>query len=219
MLGRTVPEDSKKYGKVVCSAGYSSELKQFMRIYPIQPFNAIPKWSMCCIALRRNNLDSRLESWRLKDESVKLSGKANKDDEFQILKKLSSPSIKVLNSEKASLGIIMPEKISFNFDGMKIGEEYLQSLFPNETNEIKKPRIQFNDIDGLHNLQLRDWGSYEFLRKNPDESYKLWDALKLTDSNYEHLLFVGNHAQHRNVWLVIGIISSKKKQLNFLDAA
>lgn len=35
VLGRTVPEESKKYGQRICMAGYSLENNQFLRIYPL----------------------------------------------------------------------------------------------------------------------------------------------------------------------------------------
>ncbi len=35
VLGRTVPEDSQKYGKKVCMAGYSPSLSQLLRVYPL----------------------------------------------------------------------------------------------------------------------------------------------------------------------------------------
>ena len=35
VFGRTAPEESKKYGQSVCMAGYSQELRQLMRLYPM----------------------------------------------------------------------------------------------------------------------------------------------------------------------------------------
>ena len=35
VLGRTVPEESRKYGQKVCMAGYSAENNQFLRVYPL----------------------------------------------------------------------------------------------------------------------------------------------------------------------------------------
>lgn len=214
MLGRTVPEDSKKHGRVVCSAGYSRELRQFMRIYPLSPFAKIPRWSTCRLGVQRNNQDTRIESWRLIEAMTPhIVGKAKKATEFDLLKSFASSSIAELNESRASLGIICPKDINWRFDGMKKNEEYLLSLFDDDCNtRNKRPRIQFKDDDGYHDHQLRDWGCHEFLRKQPTEKhYELWDALRLTDRSYEHLLFVGNHNQHRNSWLVIGIVSERTR--------
>ena len=211
MLGRTVPEPSKKHGLVVCSAGYSKELRSFIRIYPLSMLAKITRWSKCRIPLRRNPNDSRIESWRIKEGTFPtIKGRAIKDEEFDVLKNMASNSIIELNERRMSLGIIAPCNINFRFGGMQPKEEYLLSLFPDEKREQKKPRLLFTDEDSTHDIQLRDWGCYEFLRKNSeDDHYKLWDALKLTDNNYSHLFFVGNHKQHRTSWLVISIVSLK----------
>lgn len=223
MLGRTVPEPSKRHGLVVCSAGYSRELKQFLRVYPITMLDRVPRWSQCRIALKRNPQDSRIESWRLQnDGEIPVTGKTKKADEFEALAAMASNSIAELNDKRASLGILKPSAVAYRFDGMKRNEEYLLDLFPVEHKEQVKPRIEFADADGDHDLQLRDWGAYEFLRKNADQASrsKLWDALKFTDESYEHLLFVGNHNQHRNSWLVIGVISDRTKlQQSLFDQA
>jgi hypothetical protein len=221
MLGRTVPEESKKHGLVVCSAGYSRELRQFMRVYPIMMIDRVPKWSRCKIGLKRNPDDSRVESWRLQqDHGIEVAGAAKKSDEFDFLSSLKSSSIAELNDRRASLGIIRVGNVSWRFDGMQPNEEYLMSLFPSESGseEKKKPRVLFSDDDGEHDLQIRDWGAHEFLRKNPGKHADLWGALKLTDKTYEHLLFVGNHNQHRSSWLVISIISEQTRpQLSLFD--
>jgi hypothetical protein len=218
MLGRTVPELSKKFGRVVCSAGYSRELRQFLRIYPLSVFQNVPRWSICRLALRRNELDSRCESWRLKDdETLTITGTVRRQDEFDFLRVLAAKSIFDLNAQRASLGIVVPRLQRWRFDGMRVNEEFLLPLFPDERNEKKKPRIQFTDGDGEHDLQIRDWGAHEFLRKQkPALHGKLWSALKFDDTSYEHLFFVGNHNQHRTSWLVISIISERTKpQLAF----
>lgn len=222
MLGRTVPEESKKHGLVVCSAGYSRELRQFLRVYPITMLDRVPRWSRCQIALKRNPFDSRIESWRLKhDGEITIKGTAIKAEEYDALAKMATGSIAELNDKRASLGIIKPQGLEYRFDGMKKQEEYLLDLFPDAHREQPTPRLMFRDESGEHDLQLRDWGSHEFLRKNTDanERHKLWGALRLTDITSEHLLFVGNHNHHRNSWLVIGVISERVKLQRSFDLA
>lgn len=224
MLGRTVPEPSKRHGTVVCSAGYSKELGSFMRIYPLSPFERIPRWSICRIALRRNPTDQRQESWRIQENAQpEIIGKADKDSEIAYLLSKQSPSIQSLNERRASLGIIQPSgQMGYRFDRLQHGEEYQVGLFPEiQSTETRRPRLTFNDQGGKHDLQLRDWGCAEFIRKNSaDSHYKLWDALKVGNPLYEHVLFVGNHAQHRTSWLVISLLSRKvSAQTNLLEVA
>lgn len=210
MLGRTVPEQSKKHGLVSCSAGYSREMQGFMRIYPVPARLDVPRWSVCKIHLERPSTDNRKESFRIKDGTkIEIIGKRKKDDEYDYLESLRSPSIAVLNQDRESLAIIRPENLTYRFDGAKPGEEYQMSLpwMERERPETPKPRVQFFDDSGKHDLQLRDLGSSIFLKKYRLD--QLWSALKLDDPGYEHLFFCGNHNQHRNNWLVISVVSRK----------
>lgn len=73
--------------------------------------------------------------------------------------------------------------------------------------EIKlAPYLRFHDAAGKHDLQLREWGCYEFLRKEP-EAGRLWDALRLTRPSREFFLVVGNMCNQRTAWLVIAVLS------------
>lgn len=214
MLGRTVPEQSKKHGLVVCSAGYSKELRQFMRVYPITMLTRIARWNTCRLAVQRSVHDCRVESWRLQEPTdITITGKANREAEYAHLAKMASGSIAELNEQRASLGIIKASKLGYRFDGMKPSEELIPDMFPmTKTQQQKRPRLTFTDSMGEHDIQLRDWGSYEFLRKQPAEKHHLlWSALHLENADYDHLLFVGNHNHHRNNWLVIGVISEKAR--------
>lgn len=228
ILGRTEPQETKTSGIVVCTAGYSHELKQFMRIYPLSwGYNQLPRWSIITAELKRNNKDSRRESWRIscdKDEDsyskIDVISKAIKDNEFCYLKGLSL-TIDELNATKSSLGILNPtSKISVTFKQSNTAENKNQaSLFEVEkakcpiAKNFVQPRLLFNTGDRFNNLRLDDWGSYELIRKNPENIDILESALRLNDEKYEHLLFVGNLNALRNVWIVISVIS-KKKEIN-----
>lgn len=211
MLGRTVPEQSKKHGMVACSAGYSKEYGGFVRIYPLPMDYKIPRWSICRVEVERPKTDNRRESFKIKDGTfIEVVGKSDKSSEYDFLENMQARSIASLNQDRDSLAILKPKDIAFRFDAMKPGEEYQLDLpmFEKECENTPKPRIQFRDNDGNHDIQLRDWGSSIFLQKGY-EQHKLWSALKLNDSRYEHLLFCGNHNVHRNNWLVISVISRK----------
>jgi hypothetical protein len=213
MLGRTAPVDSKKYGKSVCSAGYSKELGQFIRVYPLPPNSKIKKWSLCKIPLTRSGHDNRHESWRLNnngtiDESVvEVIGSVNKQTEFDCLGKYST-TIGTLNDQRKSLGIIRLDDYVCHYDKLSQDEERQQDIFwanLNIPNQFR-PRIRFDN----HDLQLLDWGCREYLRKNPNEPERLWDALLLKRRDYEHLAFVGNMNAHRTSWQIISLISRKR---------
>ena len=119
ILGRTVPEDSKKYGKKVCMAGYSAENNQLLRVYPLllpvgpdagtNPFVARHRYA---VDLRRNADDTRQESWRVVDErdpTMTPAGAAAEVKKHEVMKWLESravPSVKCLNDCKLSLGVL-----------------------------------------------------------------------------------------------------------------
>lgn len=216
MLGRTAPVDSKKFGRSVCSAGYSRELRQFVRVYPLPPASKVKKWSLCCIPLIRSSHDNRIESWRLRnngtnDESViKVLGLADKQAEFDYLATLAT-HIEVLNDKRQSLGIVRLNDFNCHYNKLSVGEEKQQDLFWTDIDIPVhfRPRIRFDN----HDLQLLDWGCREFLRKHPKQLDNLWDALLLTRNDYEHLAFIGNMNSHRTSWQIISLVSRKRQPI------
>ena len=237
MLGRTEPAESKKHGVSICSAGYSRELGQFMRLYPLPYPNQIQKWSRCQIPLRRPRDDNRLESWRIDVTSesagdairaVKIIGLVRKDTEFEWLKSHAAPSINALNQQRRSLGIIIPQGLSWSFERRKdIDPEEQMVLFdrriPNSPVHQSDliPRVHFLDEAGKHSLTLKEWGCGEWLRKHRGDADLLWRNLMFHDQNREHLLFIGNQNGQRTSWLIIATISRVKSRIPdmFSDAA
>lgn len=216
MLGRTVPEQSKTHGNVVCSAGYSAEMREFVRVYPLDPAQSVSRWTKCRIAVRRNPQDSRKESWRIdtdKSNHIVVLDRLNKDAQFEYLASVCADSIDQLNAERKSLGIIRPNIESYCFNGLSPNEEKQIPLWDDERDlKTLVPRVQFSDNGGFHNLQIRDWGCFELIRKTQDRPELLWNAIRFNDSDFEHLFFVGNHNAHRNSWLVISVISKLKNK-------
>lgn len=219
MLGRTKPTQSKKYGRTVCSAGYSKELRQFVRVYPLPQYSRLKRWSICNIPLMRSKHDSRIESWRLNNErtqseqDVDIIGTADRMIEFDYLESMET-SISELNESRLSLGIVRPESFEPHYMDMKPTQERQMNLDIGEAlvDNRYRPKIQFS-CNGEHDLQVLDWGCHEFIRnrintgKNGAE--ELWSALNLHDDGYEHLFFVGNQLHHRNSWLIISVVSRK----------
>jgi hypothetical protein len=78
------------------------------------------------------------------------------------------------------------------------------------------PRISFRDDDGRNNLMLRDWGAFEFQRKNTERYFldNLEGALHLTDQSS---LLVGNMNNQRNAWLVISVLNGIREAPTLFD--
>jgi hypothetical protein len=95
----------------------------------------------------------------------------------------------------------------------------LLDLVPRPTQGAKRfayiPRLRFRDEDGEHNPMLRDWGCFEFMRRQGDHKrFQLTDALHLGPQSS---LLVGNFNQHRNAWLVISVLNGLRGQQTLLD--
>jgi hypothetical protein len=197
VLGRTVPEESKKYGKRVCMAGYSAECNQFLRVYPLMvpvgdkvgtnDFKARHRYTL---DLKRNPNDNRTESWRVHDEMAPTStpwDKApdlKKADVLAWLRKRAVPSIRCLDECRLSLGVIC--LAANQWEGITIPKDEPDpqpehaTLFDDlieatqgsvagfDPTKVKHaPYIRFSDRDGKHRLQVREWGALLLLGK-PD---------------------------------------------------
>ncbi len=196
VLGRTVPEDSRKYGQKVCMAGYSAENNQFLRVYPLlvpvggdADSNGFRARHRYVLDLQRNPQDTRSESWRVSDEKQptqtpwKLAPETKKNTLLEWLDKRVVPSIRALNDCKMSIGVIRVS--SGNWRGVMVPRgapeksESVVSLFDDLDDQahfshqvrlIAKveyaPYIHFSDAEGSHELQIREWGAYMLLAKD-----------------------------------------------------
>ncbi len=210
-LGRTVPEQSKTYGHRVCMAGFSPELGQLLRVYPLPVVNTLRVGRRYVLSLQRNSKDSRHESWKLADR-IALYESTEKVLTHAITEHLEhyiSPSIQHLNEQRASLGIIKADHVQCEFrrrESVKAPEQ-LELFESTDTcfgaNAIHvAPYVRFDDEAGSHCLQLREWGCYEWIRKHPAQYRQLSQNLGFGEPSSQ-LMLVGNMCNFRNVWLVI----------------
>jgi hypothetical protein len=229
VLGRTVPEESKKFGKRICMAGYSTENNQFLRVYPllvpvgenadVNGFRARYRYTL---DLQRNPQDSRTESWRVIDEKNPTStdwGKApevSKNVVTEWLERRAVDSIRALNQCRQSIGVLYVPRDKW--EGFAVAREQADpapehnSLFEDladqpriDANLVRyAPYIQFDDADGRHRLQVREWGAYILLAnpKYADRPDSLWSASGYRKGK-DLLLVIGNMSNHRTNWLVI----------------
>lgn len=231
MLGKTLPEVQKRDGRVfVCSAGYSQEMRKFIRVYPLAREKAPRRWDVCQIALERNPRDSRDESWAIRADrtgpnhrvinaAFHIDRKATAEERSQIIGKMSGfcRSIDEANSRRISLFVLQPKapvRLDFveNRDSPDHPQMWLFDAMQSQEPEGAKrfafqPYLTFEDEGGSHRLQLRDWGCYEFMRKHGDDRrFELRDILKLEK---RPPLLLGNMNGHRNTWLIIGVFPSQ----------
>ena len=235
MLGKTVPEPTRRDGRVfVCSAGYSDTLRSLVRIYPLARRNCPTRWSVSTVKLIRNPEDSRRESFKLEGDRrpgaherinnsfwvTDLVPPAQRPD---LLSRCVVGSIPEANDKRLSLAIINPESVELTFkhnpDSPDSPELTLFDLEPRPTEGAKRfayiPQLRFKDADRTNHLMLRDWGCFEFMRKlGDDKRFGLAEALHLDNSCS---LLVGNFNQHRTSWLVISVLRGLRAAPSLLD--
>jgi hypothetical protein len=212
MLARTVPEPSKRYGVKVCSVVYSPELKGLIRIYPLLPNERIRSRHTLRVELERNRMDSRRESF--KKINYSLTGNVvQKEGLESIFDSLVSEDISELNDQRKSLGIIKTNlnDCRFEMKSKKDVEDPRQlCLFQSPDLNTQKlmtgqdyKHIPYVVVPGQKqqkNLQIREWGIYELIRKNDGViSDKYLTGIFKGEDVY---FIVGNMNGCRSVWIV-----------------
>lgn len=224
LFARSIPEYSKKYGGLFsCSVGYSPTMKELIRIYPI-PLTGLRMWERYSVPVEKNKLDSRKESYKLAsytkyenwvglDKDVIFLGKYTRDQITKTIFRslLTSESIPDLNKARKSIAIIKADNVNFSWE---VNDRYINTnqfglfedvglagytKFTKDTRELEA-RVSFMNNGNIHNLQVNEWGVYEFYRKFHgvypiNEAFKNWSK-----ASY---LLIGNLHSIRNVWVVL----------------
>jgi hypothetical protein len=223
MLGTTVPEPIKSDGRVsVCSAGIDADLG-LVRIYPLARAVVPNRWNTYRVPVERNPKDARTESFKLKaDRHGSAFEQINREFvqvghmkpayRAEALKKHIVGSIEEANARKISLAILQPQFGEMDFDynpeSPDSPELKLFDIGEPPKDGSKRfpfiPRLHFNDEDGHHHLQVREWGCYEWMRKYPDRYRELPNCLHLNDDSS---LLIGNFNQYKTSWLIISVLN------------
>jgi hypothetical protein len=245
MLGKTVPETNGDGRQFVCTAGYSLELRQPIRIYPMARRASPPRWSVSRIPVERNPRDARPESWKIRGDRSpgahdlinaiiqRLQEKVAPVMQREIVAALLVPSLEYANRSRMSLCVVAPADVPrIDLERGEVAEMAPTPDMFGDTADLPvaarfrwHPRLQFVDAEGhRHDLMLRDWGCYELMRKHGDEmAPAIGEALNLSTAPP---LLCGNLNRFRNSWLVISVFSGSvharpdvfDRQFSLLDA-
>lgn len=234
MLGTSVPEPNKQRDRIfVCSAGLDADAEQLVRIYPLGVRNPPKRWHVYSVPVDRNPHDSRPESWQLSgDRSVENHPNINslftpqgewtdRVEQRKVLSQFLVTSIAEANNRKLSLAILQPnildfrlqrnpsEEDTFTFDIFNGHPDPARERFP----YIPRMRIAAPTKQGYNDLQIREWGVFELIRKNyhdklqhmtnEDQMSYVLGGLHLTKPRS---LLIGNMNNQRTVWLVISVL-------------
>lgn len=237
MLGTTVPEPRSDGRVFVCSAGVSPELGKLVRIYPLARRNVPHRWHGYRVPLERNPKDSRPESFKVAGDRSpgahedinglfeQVQGPVASAKRPALMRRYAVGSIKEANAKRLSLAIVHPDAIELTFDHNPDSPDSPQmALFdtPGDTPSGAgrfpwMPRINFHDELGWNHLMLRDWGTFEFQRKNGGDYFRsrLAGALHLDENSS---LLVGNLNNQRTAWLVISVLNGIREAATLFDA-
>lgn len=241
MLGTTVPEPKSDGRIFVCSAGYSATLRTLVRVYPLARSGAPARWSVSTVKLERNPEDSRAESFKLAgdrrpethhriNDMFRIDGMVPPPARADLLRKCVVGSIAEANERRMSLAIVQATDMNLEFEhNPKSPESPQLALFPMEGEEPQGarrfpfiPRLRFRDERGPHRLMLRDWGTYELMRKNNNLAHITEPARRTYVGKALHLdascsLLLGNLNNQRNAWLVISVLRGLRPAPSLLD--
>jgi hypothetical protein len=236
LLGTTVPEPNTDGRVFVCSAGFSSECRRLVRIYPLAR-GAIPnRWHTYQVPLERNLKDNRDESWQVAADrrpghhaqiNINLKEVAPAVPQHRrptLLSRYVIGSIQEANAKRLSLAIIQPDDIELFFQAnAELAADEQMTLFDHDSDQPAgarrfpwMPRLSFTDECGKHNLMLRDWGSFELQRKH-DERYFLDNLATALHLSPTSSLLVGNMNNQRTTWLVISVLNGLREPESLFD--
>lgn len=228
ILGRGAPDQIRDGRITVCVAGFSPSLG-FVRIYPTKITSPLKQWSIVSVPVERNPQDTRPESWKIQgskdewdrlDEKIKVVGELTRAQRQALIPTLASDCVSVLDEKHISLGIIKPSMLEPELsERTDVTKEVQLTLFgtplPKTKSHYKlQPRLHYRcfscRLEKGHDQQIIEMGCYEWFRKNPGKEAQVFENLRIKDERWERYLLVGNQANHRSSYLVIGVIRWKR---------
>ena len=228
ILGRGAPDQMKDGRVTICTAGWSGRLG-FVRIYPTRTSSPLKQWNVVSVEVERSRSDSRPESWKIqgsKDEWNRLDHKIQVIDQLKgldrrnLIRRLVTGCVNDTNDAHGSLAVVRPVRLEgYLGERSDVDASVLKTLFGGALERTKKgyqfqPRLKYEcsacRAKGGHDQQLIEWGCYEWFRKQPGKEEQVFENLGIGNPAWEHHLFVGNQANHRQSFLTIGVIRWKR---------
>lgn len=199
IVTKTYPEVSTKYNEVVCTAGIllddHDQPLQWIRIYPIRYRDLnfeqkYPRWGIISAQIERNFKDSRRESYRIDDTSIKVLEKIGTAQAWKQRKAFFEPlivsSIDDIKAQQLSLGVIKPQDVKYSCSAtdrewpdskqvvLSQGDLMRSQSYFSDLEKIPyKFFYKFRDSSGKnHKCSIIDWEISQLYRKMRDNSTK-----------------------------------------------
>lgn len=236
ILCRATPEESEAHGTIVCVAGLTDH-DEFRRLYPV-PFKPFThgggiqfhkkQWVEASLSPPDDKRDQRPESRRIDIATVRVGAKEDDDSLRSRLQRVLSPSIASIQAGGASLGIIRPKLLDYDFAFVEEEREAKQLRFDPEGFLVKGSKVRLPQrsrylftceqpsdctcSDTPHHMQILDWEANELFRsvtKNTEDRVhvvmkmreRLFDWMRTRDL----FLMMGTHHRWKN-WLIVSIL-------------
>lgn len=234
VLGRAAPEPLSDGRHTVCLGGYSDTLG-YVRLYPTRRgMTQCRRWNVISVPVQSAAPDdTREESYKIAGsadsrqqaiEEVEKVGRLTKSEQIQLIDRLSGDCTGRLNDERKSLGIVKPAHIhdfyleetpestvQVTLDGVerKGKRDYPYKLY------IEYQCENCSLSSSGHRQHSIEWGIYQYWDKY-DDPENVFDALHLTDEDYQHYFFVGNMNHRRTTYIIISDLRFSESDM--LDA-
>ncbi len=231
ILGRGVPEQISGGRVTVCVAGYSPT-QGFIRLYPTRIDSPLHTWSIVSVEVERNPQDNRQESWKFPESRtewqyinrhINAVGMYPREARLSLLDSIRSDCVAQINDARASLGVIRPVIKRHYLAPNERHTEAYQPLFEimehadvmTKRDYIAEPRLSYICGETCrtkhgHDMQLLDWGCYQWMRKHPDNAQQIWRNMGIGVDGWTHFFLVGNQANQRTSYIVINVLRQKE---------
>jgi hypothetical protein len=232
VIVKAAPQIGKKHGETVCCAAIDL-YGNWLRLYPVS-FRTLAegkefgRWDRIKFKWRRPSDDSRMESRRIDQNSLKIVGQLKPAERERFLAKLIVHSLDEQRELGRSFALLRPQIKRFVIekrDANEIAEErnriadlHAQADLFNSQNLIPRTpcpykfKYLYSDADKERTATCQDWETEATFFKWSamyGEARALEDMMRVFGTEYpsKGMLFaMGTHSQYPDTWLMNGIV-------------
>lgn len=191
-----------------------------IRVYPILAESSFPVWSRVSVEIERSKTDNRDESYKLIEYQINglISEKPEKLD-ILISCEIKSGTIDPIDFQNQRFKSIALVKLEWGKTSYSISSRIPD--VPTDDEECgwvstqaahwHKPYLIWESIQGKsHTTHLVGREVYMGLKANPQNAFRIFDNIQITNPDFEQWLLLGNMKDRRNVWVAPWIHRLKK---------
>ena len=231
ILVKAAPNWSTKYKQYeVCTAGISND-EEWRRLYPfpedVMHREDIHVWDKIEVETTTPNRDPRLESRKIRPESIRKIGRVeDREERRKILRGIAEPSLDIPKAEKRTMMLVKPRIESFHIQKRPQPEIIQLTL-----NGKPFRRNPYGDVGlyykwrcpkpcevckaRLHLMECFDWGANVLYKRYKDERearFKTKDKCYFEMKHKNDTWFaLGTHSRRPwRIWMIVGLLWMKK---------